>query len=116
MGIPRAPEGAGVAGRALWSSVLRDFDLHGHELLILRQAVYAADTCEALQAVIVRDGPMLEGAEGPRTHPACRELRQQRMMLARLVVCLRVPLGDEDSADRTQYRGLRGAYGFRETG
>jgi len=96
--------------------VLADFDLGGHELLILRQACYVADVCEQPQAVVARDGPMLEGAEGRRTHPACRELRQQRLVLARLVVTLRVPLGDEDSDSgdgRSQYRGPRGFYSGR---
>jgi hypothetical protein len=103
----------GPAGRRLWKSVLSDFELGGHEQLILVQACHVADVCEELQAVIGRDGPMLEGADGPRLHPACRELRQQRITLARLVVCLRVPLGDEDAKDGRggdQYRGTRGFY------
>jgi hypothetical protein len=109
--VPRAPAGTGPAGRKLWRSVLADFDLGAHETLILVQACHVADTCEALQEVIGRDGPMLAGADGPRTHPACRELRQQRITLARLIVCLRVPLGDEDAGEgRSQYRGPRGAY------
>ena len=104
----------GPAGRELWRSVLRDFELGAHERLMLLQACHVADVCGALQEVIDSDGPMLASADGsPRTHPACRELRQQRITLARLIVCLRVPLGDEDQAagdGRTQYRGMRGAY------
>ena len=59
----------------------------------------------------------LKGGVG-KTHTSwllasvCME-RQQRILLARLVVALRVPMGDVDAAgsDRTQYRGLRGMYG-----
>ena len=105
----------GPAGSRLWREVLADFELGGHEQLILVNACHVADTCAALQEVIAADGPMLTDREGgPRTHPACRELRQQRIALARLIVCLRVPLGDEDAGgDRSQYRGMRGAYGLR---
>ena len=69
MPIPKAPEGVGPAGRRLWRSVLADFDLAGHELLILRQAAHVADTCEQLQEVITRDGPMLAGLGGPADAP-----------------------------------------------
>ncbi|HUZ56442.1 MAG TPA: hypothetical protein VMU94_28450 [Streptosporangiaceae bacterium] len=112
MSVPRPPAGMGTPGRALWRSVLRDFDLGAREQLVLLQACHVADVCGRLQEVIDADGPMLVTADGaPRTHPACRELRQQRITLARLIVCLRVPLGAEDG--RTQYRGMRGAYPLR---
>jgi hypothetical protein len=109
---PKAPTGAGAAGRRLWRSILAEFDLAEHELALLRQAVHVADLCEALQATVEREGVLLNG----RPHPAMVELRQQRILLARLVVALRVPLGDqEDQAGprRTQYRGVRGVYGLR---
>jgi hypothetical protein len=108
MPVVMPPAGLGTAGRRLWRSVTADFELAGHEVLILAQAAHTADVCEALQRVVARDGPVLEG---PRTHPACRELRQQRITLARLVAALRIP-ADED-ADRSQARSVRGVYGVR---
>jgi hypothetical protein len=108
--IPKAPTGAGAAGRRLWRAVLSEFDLAEHELALLRQAVHVADLCEQLRATVDREGVLLEG----RTHPAMTELRQQRILLARLVVALRVPLGEQDAGpQRTQYRGTRGVYGIR---
>ena len=110
MSIPKPPEGLGPGGRKLWRSILRDFDLGEHEMLMLREACFTADTCEALQAVIAEQGPTVTNhLGGVSAHPALRELRQQRLCLARMIVCLRVPLGDEDG-DRTQYRGIRGVY------
>jgi len=44
------------------------------------------------------------------------ELRMQRILFARLLVALRVPIGDAEdagSADRLQRRGLRGVYGIK---
>lgn len=91
---PSAPVGAQQAGRRLWRAVLAAYELDEHELVLLRQAVRVADTCEVLQAAVDADGPMLDG----KAHPALVELRQQRILLARLVAALRVPLGEARSA------------------
>jgi hypothetical protein len=108
---PAPPRGAGTAGKRLWKAVLDDFDLEEHELALLRQAVRVADLCEGLQACVDMDGLIVGG----RAHPALVELRQQRILLARLVVALRVPMGEQEaeSPQRTQYRGARGVYGIR---
>jgi hypothetical protein len=117
--IPRAPEGAGPAGARLWRAVLAEFELAEHELTLLRQAVRVADLCDQLQAVVETEGPMLELDGQRRTHPAVVELRQQRIVLARLIVALRVPLGDQErdgEAPRSQRRALRGVYALGEAG
>jgi hypothetical protein len=118
--IPRALEGAGTAGKRLWRAVLSEFELAEHEQVLLRQAVRVADLCDQLQAVVEAEGPVLRVDGQPRMHPAVVELRQQRIVLARLVVALRVPLGDQEqdagSAEgssgpqRLQRRGVRGFY------
>ncbi len=112
MTLPAPPKGTRSAGRRLWRAVLTDYELAEHELTLLRQAVHVADLCEDLQQRVDDDGPLL----GDRAHPALVEVRQQRILLARLVVALRVPLGEEEAksaASRPQRRGLRGAYGIR---
>ncbi len=111
---PAAPRGTRAAGRRLWRAVLNDYDLAEHELTLLRQAVHVADLCKDLQQRLDDEGPLL----GDRAHPALVELRQQRILLARLIVALRVPLGEEEeeaksTASRSQRRGLRGVYGIR---
>src|SRR5688572_15799259 len=106
-----APADTGPAGRRLWDAITRDYELEEHELSLLRQAVRVIDTCTDLQAMLDRDGLLL----GERIHPASAELRQQRLLLGRLIVALRVPSGDTggEDAPRTQYRGLRGPYAPR---
>ena len=126
MSIPRAPEGAGAAGKRLWRSVLGEYELQEHEQVLLRQAVRVADLCDELQAVVEVDGPMLRVDGQPRTHPAVIELRQQRIVLARLIVALRVPLGDQEQGavitpqspapTRLQRRGTRGFYSIAGEG
>lgn len=119
--IPRAPAGAGPAGRRLWRAVLSEYELAEHEQTMLRQAVHVADLCETLQVTVDREGLFVAG----RAHPALVELRQQRMLLARLIVALRVPLGEEEADPRPagrgggtartgfQRRGMRGFYAVK---
>ncbi|GIF16210.1 hypothetical protein [Actinoplanes teichomyceticus] len=60
---------------------------------------------------------MISSPQGLKAHPAAVEARQQRIALARLMVALRMPAGDEgDQAQgrRPQRRtGVRGFYGIR---
>lgn len=112
MSTPRAPEGTGAAGRRLWRAVTAEFALEEHELTLLIQAVHVADTCAELRAIVDREGLVT----GKKVHPAAVELRQQQILLARLIVALRVPIGDQEVASKTgaprlQRRGIRGPYG-----
>lgn len=106
----KAPKGLGLAGRRLWRSVTDVFELEEHEMALLREACGCADACERLAGVVAAEGEMTTTRLGePRAHPALVELRMQRLTLARLLVALRIPAGDED-AGRPQRRGLRGVY------
>ena len=120
MSTPAPPKGVRTAGRRLWRAVLADYELDEHELTLLRQVVRVADLCDDLQAVVDDEGPVLRTGETVRAHPALVELRQQRIVLARLVVALRVPLGDEadrqQAPPRLQRRALRGVYAATGTG
>jgi len=106
--IPAAPPGTGVAGRRLWRAVLAAYTLSVLEDVLLRQAVCAADHVAELDAVLEADGLMVPGRDGERLHPAVAEVRQHRLMYARLLAALRLPV--EESAPRSQHRGLRGVY------
>jgi hypothetical protein len=115
--VPAPPSGTKAEGRRLWRAVLGEYELDEHELSLLRQTCRVADMCADLQAMVDSEGPIAQSPSGPRAHPALVELRQQRILLARLVVALRVPLG-EDGADhggapRLQRRAVRGVYGIR---
>ncbi len=116
MGVPRPPAGAGPVGRRLWAAVLRDFELNGAELTVLRQAVRAADRCEALAAELAATGLATVTAHGtPKLNPLAAELRSSELALCRLLLCLRIPLGgveddQEPAGGGGQYRGMRGVY------
>ena len=99
----------------MWTSVVAEFELSGHELAVLRQAVRAADRCEALAAVLAETGLTTVTAHGAvKLNPVAAELRASELGLARLLCALRIPLGGEQADDggRGQYRGMRGVYGL----
>lgn len=103
----------------LRAAVLDTYELAEHEAALLEQACHTADLCADLQARLDADGPLVDGAHGPKVHPAAVELRQQRIALARLLAALRVPDDDTDaltvtsSGGRRQRRvGVRGVYGM----
>ncbi|TQM62944.1 hypothetical protein FBY41_2989 [Humibacillus xanthopallidus] len=110
--IPPTPPGTGPAGRRLWRSVLSDYELAEHELQLLARACRVADTCSSLQATVDTDGPLTTSRLGEqRAHPALVELRQQSALLARLIVALRVPIGEQEmDTQRTRRRATRGVY------
>lgn len=117
MTTPQPPEGMNEPGCRLWRSVIDSFELDEHEVTLLVQACRTVDLIDELQAAVDRDGPMIDTPRsGPKVHPATVELRQQRIVLARLLVALRVPIGDQESPaknapmQRAQRRGTRGAY------
>jgi hypothetical protein len=104
MASTKTPRGLASAGRRLWSDVVARYELEAHELLLLEQNCRTADLVAELQARIDDDGVVL--ASG-KNHPALAEIRQQRIVLARLLVALRMP-NDDDDVCAQRRGGLRG--------
>jgi hypothetical protein len=88
------PRDLGEHGRALWDRVQIEFrveDAGGVELLM--QCCAAADRADELAAIIDKDGAVVRGKTGPRSHPLLRDEIQNRAFVAR---CLqRLGLLDE---------------------
>jgi len=113
MPVPKPPPGLGAEARRLWREILAEYELAEHELAILRQACRTLDTCEQLQRTVDEEGMASVNRLGEaKPHWALVELRQQRILLNRQLVCLRVPLGEteDETGGRPQYRGARGVY------
>lgn len=97
-----------TAGARLVEAVTSRYDLEAHEEVILTRAARLADVCEALEAVIARDGVTITTAEGyPRVHPAVVEHKNAASTLARLIASLRLP-EDVGGDGRPARRGARG--------
>src|SRR4051794_16170619 len=114
---PVLPKGTGQSGRKLWASVVDEWLLDEHELALLREAVRTVDVLDKLDAILKRQGLIVDGGKsGPKTHPALVEARQLKIALARIFGALRLPDGEDgtESQGRRQRRvGARGVYKLR---
>jgi P27 family predicted phage terminase small subunit len=107
---PSAPNGLEARGRALWRRAVADVDLDVAELEVLREACRVADVCEALQAILERDGLTIAGSKGQlRHHPALTELRGQRAQLAQLLAQLDLGEDGQRLQSAASVRGRRAA-------
>lgn len=100
-----APRGLKAAGRRLWDEVNAQYGLEPHESSLLLEACRTLDIVQGLQTVVDTLGLDCAGRE-------LAELRQQRLVLARLLVALQLPggLAEDGRSMRTQRRGVRGVY------
>lgn len=103
---PQMPSDLCESGRRLWSSVLDEFDPAEYEVALLIQAARTLDALDALQSELIADGPIIDSPQGRKAHPALAELRQQRVVLARLLAALGLRDGEQDSTARAP----RGVY------
>jgi hypothetical protein len=102
---PPVPRGLKAPGRQLWDSVNGRYELEPHESSLLLEACQTLDIAQGLQGVVDTLGLDCAGRE-------LAELRQQRLVLARLLVALQLPggLAEDSRPIRTQRRGVRGVY------
>jgi hypothetical protein len=79
-----APRTLGKAGAALWHTMTTEHEIRkARDLEMLMQICTAADRTEECQKIIDRDGPMVEGKNGPREHPLLRHEAIARAFLVR---------------------------------
>jgi hypothetical protein len=103
--LTRRPPGLSVAGKRLWAAVTGAYELDPHEAVILQNACETADLVAELQAAITANGAIL--ASG-KTNPAAAEIRQQRLVLTRLLMALRMPVVTDENRPSGQRRAIRG--------
>jgi hypothetical protein len=105
------PKGLGVSGRSLWRSVVEEFELDRHKALVLLQARRTIDRLDRLEVEAASGTVTVVNHRGDQVaNPAMVEARQQSLTLARLLVALRMPSGEQ--VGRPQRRGApRAPYG-----
>ncbi|MGV0633133.1 hypothetical protein ABQE69_05025 [Mycolicibacillus trivialis] len=94
-----APRGLLGGGKRLWRAVINDYQLDPPERELLAEACRTVDLLAILRAEVEETGPLLDASGGVRVHPAVAELRQQRLVLARLVAALGLPKGLAEDAE-----------------
>jgi|GEM_PF-1258380 len=99
MSKPKAPPRLGRAGRKLWADIVTGWELDSRELAQLTAACRQADDAENLEAILARDGMVVEGSSGqPRMSAIVTELRQSRLALSKMLLDLRLPSSDTEAA------------------
>jgi hypothetical protein len=94
-------------GAALRTAVLAEYELEPQESVLLDAAAGTLDACAELEAQVAVEGTI--SVDG-RPSPALVELRQQRLVLGRLLASLRFPVERDGVLQR---RSARGFYGQR---
>jgi hypothetical protein len=89
--VPSAPAQLAAGGMALWHHVVDDFELADHELVLLEQICRTVDAIDALQKRLDAADVLDASPHGLRAHPCLPELRQQRLVLGRLLTTLNIP-------------------------
>jgi len=95
---PRPPKGLGPAGRKLWKSICRDYELRPDELTVLESACREADLIQRLEEAL-KDAPLVvKGSMGQEVaSPLVTEIRLHRSTQASLLKQLKIPdLEEED--------------------
>lgn len=107
--VPAPPAGLAAKGRAVWRDIAKRYDLRPDELLVLARICRAVDRIAQLDALADASPPVIAGSHGGKViHPAVVELRQQELVLARLVRVLALP--DSDAGyGRVPVAGVRSA-------
>lgn len=96
----KTPPGLGTGGRRLYRSVTADFELGDHEKSLLLEAARTVDTVDGLQKILDEEGLMMTSPQGTKAHPAAVEIRQQRIVLAKLISSLKIPVEEDEGASR----------------
>jgi hypothetical protein len=98
--IPRTPPGLCRRGRALWKSVVVAFALAESETALLLEACRCLDNVEALCQAVAAAPTTTIGSRGQEiVHPLRAELRSERLLLAKLLSQLDVPMPSEGAGE-----------------
>lgn len=101
-----APRDLGTAGRRFWREVVRVFVLEAWDLPTLEVACRALDQMREAQAILGRDGLILDG----RAHPAVKLERDAATRFLRAKRELRLDIEPSPSVDNRP-PALRGGHG-----
>jgi len=80
-------------GRALWRSILDEYDLSKAEMALLREACRTSDELEVLRSTVLAAEVVTEGSTGqPVIHRGYDELRKHREALTKLLAAMDLPV------------------------
>ena len=83
--LPASPDHLSPEMASWWRQTVADYDLEPHHLKLLEAACDAWDRMTQARATLLAEGLTVQGAHGPKTHPAVAVERDSRAAFARLV-------------------------------
>jgi phage terminase small subunit len=83
--LPAPPDHLSPTMQDWWRQTVADYDLEPHHLKLLEAAADAWDRMAMARATVLDEGLTVQGAHGPKTHPAIGVERDSRAAFARLV-------------------------------
>ncbi len=87
------PKDLQSTGRALWRSILDEYDLSKPEMALLREACRTSDELEVLRSTVLAAEVVTEGSTGqPVIHRGYDELRRHREALTKLLAAMELPV------------------------
>lgn len=100
MTVPKPPAELGRRGRALWDSIIPQYELRPDEMCTLEDACREADLIERLHAEIAASSDLTtKGSMGQEVaSPFVSEIRQHRTVLTNLLKSLKIPDGASGAA------------------
>ncbi len=94
-------------GRALWRSILEDYDLSKPEMALLRESCRTSDELEVLRSAVLAAEVVTEGSTGqPVIHRGYDELRKHREALTKLLAAMDLPV-DKPAAPAAPGRAVK---------
>lgn len=108
------PDGLESAGKALWKSITKTYDLRQDEAVVLEQACGEADLIAMLRDGLVGQPLILKGSQGQDViNPLVSELRQHRSTQAALLRQLKLPDENPEQAAGERSSAARSAANSR---
>lgn len=103
------PHGITGPGLELWRDLHDVLEFDCHERALVTELCRSVTLADMLAREVDVLGVVVDGQRGPKANPLVAELRQQRLVIARLVASLGIP--EPDGAARPNRRGAaRGVY------
>jgi len=94
-------------GRALWRSILDEYDLSKPEMALLRESCRCTDELEVLRSAVLAAEVVTEGStKQPVVNKVYDELRKHREALTRLLAALDLP-ADKPAAPAVPGRAVK---------
>jgi len=98
------------AGLALWLELDAALAFLPHERVLAIELCRAVSLCEQLNHALAASGLIVDGQRGPRVSPLAAELRQSRLVVARLAACLAIPPPPHEQGHPRPRGAARGVY------